>query len=95
MPVQTLEIPTEESWPPRCSVQLMVTGKPLHGCCNGPATRAEWGSREPLRQTLQQQRRSFVAVIDQADLTAEQRTALIRASPPSGRAGRLQRFPRP
>ncbi len=45
---------------------------------NGPATRAEWGSREPMRQMLQQQRRSFVAVIDAADLNPAQRTALIR-----------------
>jgi hypothetical protein len=79
MLVQTLEIPTEEAL--AAQVQRAADGDWKAAAwllANGPATRAEWGSREPMRQMLQQQRRSFVAVIDAADLNPAQRTALIQ-----------------
>lgn len=79
MPVQTFEIPTEETL---TAMVVSATAGSWQAAAwllaNGPFTRDEWGDGAAVRQALQQQRLSFVGVVDQVDLTAEQRAALLQ-----------------
>jgi hypothetical protein len=80
MPVQTFEIPSEETL--TAMVQRATAGSWQAAAwllANGPFTRAEWGNGAAVHQALQQQRLSFMKLIDQVDLTAHQRTALLEA----------------